>query len=82
MYKPLAQNIQTECLVWYFDPSVVPGTSHKLRSFCARPYPVTKLIAPALADLKPMYYPGEDRLVSLNVLKLYLGDYVVRQSHK
>ena len=29
MYKPLTQNIRVGCLVWYFDPRVIPGTSHK-----------------------------------------------------
>ena len=32
MYKPLTQNIQVGGLVWYFDPRIIPGTSHKLRS--------------------------------------------------
>ena len=40
MYKPLTQNIQAGCLVWYFDPRIIPGTSHKLRSFWAGPYGV------------------------------------------
>ena len=35
--------------MWYFDPRIIPGTSHKLRSFWAGPYQVLKLIAPALA---------------------------------
>ena len=34
-YKPLTQNIQARCLVWYLDPRIIPGTSHKLRSFWA-----------------------------------------------
>ena len=38
MYKPLTQNIQAGCLVWYFDPRIIIGTSHKLRSFWARLY--------------------------------------------
>ena len=74
MYKPLTQNIQARCLVRYFDPRIIPGTSHKLRSFWAGPYQVMKLIAPALAEIKPLYYPGEERLVSLGVLKLYRGE--------
>ena len=37
MYKPLTQNIRAGCLVWYFDPRIIPGTSHKLRSFWAEP---------------------------------------------
>ena len=28
-----------------------------------------------------MYYPGEEKLVSLDVLKLYCGEDVVRQEH-
>ena len=67
MYKPLTQNIQAGCLVWYFDPRIIPGTRHKLRSFWAGPYRVIKLIALALADIKP----GEEKLASLDVLKLY-----------
>ena len=80
MYKPLTQNIWVRCLVWYFDPRIVPGTSHKFRSFWAGPYWVTKLITPALAEIKSLYYPGEERLVSLDVLKLYRGEDVIRQN--
>ena len=75
MYKPLRQNIRARCLVWYYNPRVIPGTSHKLR-----PYQVTKLIVPSLADINPLYYPGEDRLVSLDELKLYHGENVVQQN--
>ena len=80
MYKPLTQNIWVRCLVWYFDPRIVPGTSHKFRSFWAGPYWVTKLITPALAEIKSLYYPGEERLVSLDVLKLYRGEDVIHQN--
>ena len=79
MYKPLNQNIQAGCLVWYFDPRIIPGTSHKLRSFWAGPYQSSRLIAPALAEIKPLYYPGEEKLVSLDVLKLYHGEDVIPQ---
>ena len=65
--------------MWYFDPRINPGTSHKLRSFWAGPYWVSKLIAPSPAEIKPVYYPGEEKLVSLDVLKLYPGEDVVRQ---
>ena len=52
MYKPLTQNIRAGCLVWYFDHRIIPGTSHKLRSFWAAvPYQVSRLIAPALAEI-------------------------------
>ena len=71
MYKPLTQNIQAGCLVWHFDHRIIPGTSHKLRSFWGGPYRAMKLIAPALAEIKPVYYPGEEKLESLDVLKLY-----------
>ena len=67
MYKPITQNIRVGCLVWYFDPRIVLGTSHKLRSFWAGPYRVSKLIAPSLAEIKPVYYPGEEKLVSLDM---------------
>ena len=30
MYKPLTQNIRARCLVWYFNPRIIPRTSHKL----------------------------------------------------
>ena len=33
MHKLLTQNIRVGCLVWYFDPRIIPVTSHKLRSF-------------------------------------------------
>ena len=58
------------CLVWYFDPRIISGTSHKFRSFWAGPYSISKLI---------VYYPGEEKLVSLDVLKLYRGEDVVPQ---
>ena len=32
-----------------------------------------------MAEIKPVYYPGEEKLVSLDVLKLYRGEDVVRQ---
>ena len=75
MYKPLTQNIRVGCLVWYFDPRIIPGTSHKLRSFWAGPYRVSKLIAPSLAEINP----GVEKLVSLDVIKLYRGEDVVGQ---
>ena len=62
-----------------FAPRIIPGTSHKLRSFWAGPYWVSKLIAPSLAEIKPVHYPGEEKLVSLDVLKLYRGEDVVQQ---
>ena len=77
MYKHMTQNIRVGCLVWYMDPRIIPGTSHKLRSFWAVPYRVIKMIAPALAQIKPVYYPGEEKLVSLDVLKLYRGEDVI-----
>ena len=71
LYKPLTQNIRVRCLVWCFDARVIPGTSHKLRSLWAGPYQVSKLIAPSLAEIKPVYYPGEEKIVGLDILKLY-----------
>ena len=73
---------QLGCLVWYFDPRIIPGTSHKLRSFWAGPYLVTKLIALALAEMKLVYYLGEERLVGLYVLKLYWGEVIICQNPK
>ena len=78
MYKLLTQNIRVGCLVWCFDPRIIPGTSHKLRSFLAGPFRVSKLIAPSLGEIKPVYYSGEEKLVSLEVLKLYRGEDVVK----
>ena len=66
--------------MWYFDPRIIPGTSHKLRLFGAGPYRVSKLIALSLAEIKPVYYPGEEKLVNLDFLKLYRGEDVVRQA--
>ena len=40
---------------------------------------VSRLIAPALAEFKSVYYPVEEKLVSLDVLKLYRGEDVIRQ---
>ena len=73
MYKLLTQNIPVRCLLWYFDPRIIPGTSHKLRLYWGGPYRVSRLIDPAFAEIKPVYYPREEKLVSLDVLKLYLG---------
>ena len=78
-YKPLTQNIRVGCLLGYFDPRIIPGTSHKLRLFWARPYHVSKLIDLSLAEIKPVYYPRKENLVSLDVLKLYRGEDVVHQ---
>ena len=39
-----------------------------------------KLIAPSLAEIRPVYYPGEVKLVSLDILKLYRSEDVVRQN--
>ena len=50
----------TEYPDWVFAlvfQSKDPGTSHKLRSFWAGPYHVTKLIALALAEIKLVNYP-------------------------
>ena len=80
MYKPLIQNIPVGCLAWYFDPRIIPGTSHKLILFWAEQNQVSKLIAPALAEIKPVYYPGEEKLAILDVLKLYPGEDVIRQN--
>ena len=46
----------------------------------AGPYRVSKLIAQSLGEIKPVYYPGEEKIVSLDVLKLYCGEDVVRQA--
>ena len=77
MYKPLTQNIQARCLVWYSNLRIIFRTSHMLRRFWAGPYPVMKMIAPALGETKPVYFPGEEKLVSLDVLNLYRGEDIV-----
>ena len=41
-----------------------------------------KLIAPALAEIKMVFYPVEERLVSLEVLKLYRVEEVIRKNPK
>ena len=43
------------------------------------PYPVSKLIAPALGEIKPVYYSRVEKLVSLDMLKLYSGEDMIRQ---
>ena len=58
--------------MWYFDPRIIPGTSHKLEEM--------QIIAPALAEIKPVYYPGEEKLVSIDLLKLYQGEDIVWQN--
>ena len=51
-----------------------------MRTFWAGPYSVTKLIALALAEIKLVYYPGEESLVSLDVLEFYRGEDVICQN--
>ena len=80
MYKPLTQNIQAGCLEWYFDPRIISETSQKLRSLWARPYQVMKLIASAWTEIIPVYYPGEEQLASLDVLKLNRGEDMIWQN--
>ena len=80
MYKALTQNIRVCCLLWFFDPRIIPGTSHKFPLFWVGLYRVMKLIAPALIEIKPVNYSGEAKLVSLDVLKLYRGEEVIRQN--
>ena len=41
---------------------------------------MSKLIAPALAKIKPVYYHREKKMVSLDVLKLYSGEDVICQN--
>ena len=77
LYKSLTQNIWVQCLVWYFYTRIILWTSHKLRLFWAGLYRVMKMIALALAKIKPVYYPREEKLVSLDMLQLYQGVNVV-----
>ena len=39
-----------------------------------------KLIVLALEEIKPVYYPGEERLVILDILKLYRGEEMICQN--
>ena len=39
-----------------------------------------KLIVLALVKIKPVYYPGEERLVSLYVFKMYRGEDIICQN--
>ena len=80
MYKPLTQYIRVGCLIWYFNSRIIHMMSHKLRSLWAGPYQVDKLVALSLVEIKLVYYPGETKLVSLDMLKLYRGEDVVRQN--
>ena len=76
-----AQDVQAGShFSFVFDPRIIPGTSLKIRSFWAGPYQVTKLMALAVAEIKPVCYPGEERLVSLDVFKLYRGEDLIHQS--
>ena len=72
MFKSLTQNIWPD----------ISGTRHKLRSFWAGPYEVMKILVPALTEIKSVYYHGEEKLVSLDVLKLYQGEDAVHQNLK
>ena len=73
MYKQYPSQLSS------FDTKVIHGTSHKLRLFWAGPYWVSRLIAPALAEIKPVYYFRVGKLVSLDVLKLYFREDVIPQ---
>ena len=73
LYKPLTQHIKEGSLVWHFDPRIIAGTSHKLRSFWVGPYWVSRVITPSLAEIKHMYYPEKEKIVSLDILKLFRG---------
>ena len=46
---------------------IIPGTSNKLRLFWAGPYRGMKLIALAMVEIKPVFYPWKESLVSLDV---------------
>ena len=39
-----------------------------------------KPIAPALLEIKPVNYPGEERLASIDIMKLYWVEDVIRQN--
>ena len=56
--KPLTQHVKEGSLVWHFDPRIIAGTSHKLRSFWVGPYRVSRIIALSLAEIKHMYVGG------------------------
>ena len=64
------QVLDTEYPSQMFSVVFRSETSHKLRSIWAGPSRVIGLIAPALTDIKLVYYPGEEKLVSLDELKL------------
>ena len=57
-----------------------PWDKSKVKILHGRTLTTMKLIAPALAEIKPVYYPGEEKLVSLDVLKLYRGEDLVHQN--
>ena len=41
-----------------------------------------KIIAQALVEIKPVYYPREEKLLNLVILKLYRGEEVVQQNQE
>ena len=62
LYKPLTQHFKEGSLVWHFDPRIIAGTSHKLRSFWVGTYRVSRIIAPSLVEIKHMYYPEKEKI--------------------
>ena len=81
--RPDVQTVNPEYQRWFssveFLSTIIPGTSHTLRLFWVGPYQVSRLIAPVLAEIKPVYYPREEKFVSQDVLKLYRGEEVICQ---
>ena len=59
---------------WIFDPKVSPGSCDKLRSYWAGPYKIVRLLAPALAEVMPVYEKRKPRRVSLDILKDFRGE--------
>ena len=57
-----------------------PWDKSQVEIVLRRTVPGDELIALALAKTKPVYYPGKERLVSLDVLKLFREEDVICQS--
>jgi len=73
-YKPILNQFNIGQWVWIFDPSIIPGSCDKLRSYCAGPYKIVRLMAPVLAEVIAVYEQGKPRRVSLDILKEFRGE--------
>ena len=78
MYKLLTQNIRVGCLVWYFDPRVVPRTRHYFEIILGRTNSGDDVDNSSLGgdQVSGRRKVGEP----IDVLKLYQGEDVIHQN--